>query len=102
MIAESSAEPELHAIVRASTEALGLLTLFKDLGITVVDSRVHVDTSAAKSIVEREGLGKVRNLEADLLWIQEQHFRKIMTLTNLDGTHSRGSYDEEPHLGEQC
>ena len=31
--------------------------------MAVVDSRVHVDASAAKSIVERGGLGKVRHLE---------------------------------------
>ena len=40
--------------------------------MVVVDSRVHVDASAAKNIVEREGLGKVRHIEVDLLWIQEQ------------------------------
>ena len=53
VIAKSSAESELYAIVRASTEALGLLALFKDVGMEVVDSRVHVDASAAKSIVEQ-------------------------------------------------
>ena len=53
VIAKSSAESELYAIVRASTEALGLLTLFKDVHMAAVDSRVHVDASAAKSIVER-------------------------------------------------
>ena len=67
VIAKSSAESELYAIVRAPTEALGLLTCFKDVGTAVVDSRVHVDASAAKGIVEREGLGKVRHIEVDLL-----------------------------------
>ena len=66
-IAKRSAESELYAIVQASTEALGLLTLFKDVGMALVDSRVHVDASAAISIVEREGLGKVRHVEVDLL-----------------------------------
>ena len=63
VIAKSSAESELYAIVRASTEALGLLTLLKDVGMSVVDSRVHVDTFAAKSIVEREGLGRFVSLK---------------------------------------
>ena len=36
--AKISADSELYAIVRASTEALGLMTLFKDVGMTVVDS----------------------------------------------------------------
>ena len=66
VIARSSAKSELRAIVRASTEALGLLTFFKGVGMDVVDSRVHVHASAAKNIVEREGLGKVRHIEVDL------------------------------------
>ena len=88
VIAKSSAESELFAIVRASTEALGLVTLFGDLGMTI-DTRVHVDASAAKSIVEREGLGNVRHVEVDLLWIQEQQMRHRLPLTKIDHSHVR-------------
>ena len=88
VIAKSSAESELYAAVRASTEALGLLTLFKDVGMPVIDSRVHVDTSIAKSIVEREGLGNFRHIEVDLLWIQEQQLRRRHPLTKIDGTRN--------------
>ena len=77
MITMISVKSELYAIVRASTEALGLLTLLKDVGMDVVDLRVHVDAFAAKSIVEREGLGKARHIEVDLLWIQEQRLRRM-------------------------
>ena len=91
VIAKSSAESELYAIVRASTEALGLLTLFKDKGMAVVDSRVHADASAAKSIVEREGLGKDRHMEVDLLWVQEQQLRKRRPLTTNAGTLNPGT-----------
>ena len=66
VIAKSSAESDLYAVVRASTEALGLLTILKDVGMSVVGSRVHVDASAAKSVVEREGLGKVRHIDVGL------------------------------------
>ena len=89
VIATSSAESELYVIVRASTEALGLLTLLKDVGMSVVDSRAHVDASAAKSIVEREGLGKVCHIEVGLSWIQEQQIKTkvigylCLTLTGL-------------------
>jgi hypothetical protein len=72
VIAQSSAESELYAIVRASTVALGVLTLLKDAGMSVVDSRVHVDAFAAKGIVEREGLCKDRHIDVDFLWIQDQ------------------------------
>ena len=87
-IARSSAESELYAIVRASAEALGLLALLKDVGMAVVDSCVHVDAFAAKSIVEREGLGKVRHIEVDLLFIQEQQLRKRLPLFKSTGLAS--------------
>ena len=65
-IARSSAESELYAIVRASCEALGLVTLMKDLGANV-GTRIHVDVSAAKSIVERQGLSRLRHIDDDIL-----------------------------------
>ena len=88
VIAKSAAASELCGIVRASTEALGVLTLIKDVGMAVVDSRVHVDASAAKSIVEREGLGKVRHIEVDFLLIQEQQLRRRLPVTKIDGTRN--------------
>ena len=83
MIATSSADSELYAIVRASTEALGLLTLLKGVGMAVVDSRVNVDASASRSIVEREGLGNFRHIEVGLLWTQEQQLRKRLPLSQI-------------------
>ena len=53
--AQSSAESELFAIVRASCEALGMQTLLGDFGYCDVDVQVHVDATATKSIVERRG-----------------------------------------------
>ena len=84
VIAKSSAESELYAIIRASTEALGMVTLYKDMG-SDVKIRVHVDATAAKSIVERQGLGKVRHVEVDLLWIQDQQLRNKLPLIKVDG-----------------
>ena len=88
VIAKSSAESEMYAIVRASTEALGLLTSLKDVGMPPVDSRVDADASAAKSIVEREGLGQVRHIDVDLLWIQEQQLRTRLPLSKSHGTRN--------------
>ena len=62
------------------------MTVLKDVGMAVADSHVHVDASAAKSIVEREGMGKVRHIEVDILWAREQHLRKRLLLIQIDGT----------------
>ena len=48
--------------------------------------RIQVDATAAKSIVERKGLSKVRHLDTAALWIQEQQVRRILPLTKIPGT----------------
>ena len=85
VIAKSSGEAELYGVVRGSTEGLGMVTLCADMGITA-NARVHVDANAAKGIVEREGLGKVRHVEVDVLWLQEQQARDRLPLLKCDGT----------------
>jgi len=66
-IALSSGEVELYAIVRASSEALGIMAIFADWGMTMGGS-VWADASAALGIVNRKGLGKVRHLDTSVFW----------------------------------
>ena len=51
-IALSSAEAELHAVVAASSETLGVVSFCRDMGMTV-DGEAYVDSSAALGIVQR-------------------------------------------------
>ena len=85
IIAKSSGESELYAIVKASTEALGAITLLEDIGIEV-EARIHVDATAAKSILERQGVGGVRHIEMDTMWLQEQRARARLPLIKCPGT----------------
>ena len=84
-VAMSSAESELFGIIRASCAALGLQSLIKGF-LTDAKVRIQVDATAAKSIVERKGLSKVRHLDTAALWIQEQQVRRILPLTKIPGT----------------
>ena len=61
-VAKSSAESELYGIVRATCETLGLITLIEDLGGTA-SARLHMDATAVRGIVDREGVFKVRHLD---------------------------------------
>lgn len=85
LIAKSSAEAELYASVRAACEALGVQTLLKDLGQELA-ACVHIDTSAAKSMTEREGRAKIRHVDVNVLWIQEQEVRRQLPLCKIIGT----------------
>ena len=54
----SSAEAELSACVKASSEAIGTAQMVKSLG-TDLEARVYVDSSAALSVVNRKGNGRL-------------------------------------------
>ena len=61
-MAQSSGEAEYYALVRAASESLGIQSLLRDMGWGA-KIRLLVDSSAAKSIASRTGLGKLRHLE---------------------------------------
>ena len=69
VIAKSSGESELYAVVRASAEALGILILFSDFGCADMRDSFGMDASAAIAIVQRKGISKLRHVEIDVLWI---------------------------------
>lgn len=84
IIAKSSAEAELYGVIRGATEGLGLITLLKDFGKSV-EIRLHVDAAAAKGIIERKGLSKVRHLDVNVLWLQETAARKNIPIDKIPG-----------------
>ena len=77
-IALSSAEAELHAMVAASAECLGIMALRKDMSrIMAGDIYIYIyiyiysDSSAALGIAQRQGIGKLRHVRTQALWVQE-------------------------------
>jgi hypothetical protein len=70
VIALSSAEAELYAMVAATAETLALQAYAKDLGLDL-DCELYCDSAAALGIAQRAGIGKVRHLRTQGLWVQE-------------------------------
>jgi hypothetical protein len=66
----SSGEAELGAVVRGFSEALGIQSVARDLGVEL-HPEVHADSSAAIGICRRSGIGKVRHLAVAQLWVQD-------------------------------
>ena len=89
VIAKSSRESELYAVVRASTEGLGIITLLKDFGMHSVKVRLGMDASAAIGMAQRTGLNKVRHVEVDVLWIQEQVVRRMLPIGKISRRNRR-------------
>ena len=82
-----SAEAELYAFVRASAATMGLISMYEDFG-THMNGVLLGDASAALAIVARRGLGKLRHLDTNYLWIQEKaakgdlNFKKVAGVDN--------------------
>ena len=62
-IALSSGESETFAAIRAGTEALGMITLMKDMGREIT-ATLRLDASAALGMLQRKGVRKIRHLDA--------------------------------------
>ena len=83
-VALSSGEAEYYGMVRGASQALGAKAMLKDMGIEV-GIRVFVDASAAVGIACRRGLGKVRHIELDQLWLQSQVARGRVRVYKVPG-----------------
>ena len=81
-IALSSGEAELAGIVKGSAEGLGMVSVAKDLGISM-SLKVRADSSAAIRICRREGIGRVRHLAVGQLWVQERIQHKEVTVMKI-------------------
>jgi hypothetical protein len=54
--------------------------LGSDFGI-----RLELDATAAKGILDRQGLAKVRHIDVNYLWLQEQCAKKMVPLVKIPG-----------------
>ena len=87
-IALSSGEAELYAIVSGIAEAIGIQSFWAEFCFKY-KIRCFSDSSAAVGIVKRDGIGKVRHLQTQFLWVQE------MTTNNKASIHKVGT-DSNP------
>jgi hypothetical protein len=71
VISLSSGEAEYYGLVKGAAQAIGLQSILKDIGIQV-NVTVRTDASAAKGIAMRRGMGKVRHIEVQQLWVQDK------------------------------
>ena len=83
-IALSSAEAELYATVQDASEGLGLAAMALDFGKVMVPW-LYVDASAAIGIAQRKGLGKIRHLHTQSLWVQDAVREKRVYLDKVPG-----------------
>ena len=70
MIALSSAEAEFYALVSCIAQSMAEQTTACDLGLQL-SVRIMMDATAGIAIASRRGLGKVKHVDNQFLWVQE-------------------------------
>ena len=69
IIALSPGEAELYATNMAASQAMWLRSLLEYLGVQL-EIRLFTNSSTSKAITNRTGLGKLRHIHANELWLQ--------------------------------
>ena len=81
LVTLSSGEAEYYAAVKGGSFLLGFRSLLEDFGITIrLNLVVKTDSSAAKGMLSRRGLGKQRHISTRYLWIQDRVARQDLTI----------------------
>ena len=72
VISLSSAESELHSMVSGCSDGIFIKVCLRFLVGDEVEHWQWTDNQAARQLVSKQGVGKIRHLAGQLLWIQEK------------------------------
>ena len=95
MICLSSGESEFNGGVAAASEALFFKQILEFHGHSV-GVNIWLDSSAARGVFQRQGVGRIRHLEAKSLWVQEALRRKNFAL------HAVGTHENTADIGTKA
>ena len=84
VVATSSGEAEYYGMVKGASNGLGVQGMLRDSGV-ILGITLCTDSSAAKGIASRRGLGKVRHIELAELWLQDQVARGKIKIEKIRG-----------------
>ena len=70
-----------------ASEALGLVAMSEDFG-DKIDAFLYADASAAIGVANREGLGRIRHLDTQSLWLQQALRQRRLGLGKVLGTEN--------------
>ena len=105
VVALSSAEAELNALVKGASETIGVMNIMRECG-REVQGQLWTDSSAAKAMLHRQGAGRVKHLECRQLWVQEKIALKVIGCEKINRenniadmlTHSWNAKEGQHHL----
>ena len=84
LVALSSAESELYAVVKTSSEVLGFKSIVQDMD-KVFGALVFSDASAALGVIQRQGLGRLMHVDCSFLFVQSLNANKVVQFAKVPG-----------------
>ncbi len=87
LVSLSSGEAEYYGVVKAASIGLGYQALLADLDV-VLPLRVWTDSTATIGICGRQGLGKLRHIDTQCLWVQQRVRDRSFELRKVKGTEN--------------
>ena len=83
VISLSSCEAELHGMVSTLADGIFLKRCIEFLVKATVEHYLLTDSSSARQLAQRQGIGKIKHLSAKVLWIQQQVQDKMVSLCQI-------------------
>ena len=77
-LALSSGESKFVAVVAGCSDGLLIRHLWMQMTGEGCQMKVRSDSSAVRAMVQRQGIGRVRHLDASLLWAQQKEKEKVL------------------------
>ena len=84
VVATSSCEAEFYALGKSASRALGAVVMAADMS-KVMKPHARVGATASKAIASRRGVGRVRHLHAQVLWVQKVVAQRELTTVKVPG-----------------
>ena len=85
VVALSSSESEYYAMARTATLSEFVRGIFDFWGWRTRSTRLRVDSSSAKALSERRGVGQSRHIQAKFLWLQDKVAEKELEIEKIKG-----------------
>ena len=79
---------------------MGMVEMARCMGL-VLKVRLHLDSTAAKGIAQRRGVGKIRHLAVQTLWLQEVVQKKGVDIFKVAGGENPADLGTK-HLATQA
>ena len=100
VVARSSGEAEFYALSKSASEALGVRSIAQDFGwdLSLI---ISLDSSAAKAMASRVGLGKTRHIDVCYLWIQDLTKKSWVKLKKIPGDKNPSDVLTKPKTGKE-